>query len=188
MRSWWMVLWLVLSPAVVWAHRSPEVPKDVFGRPLPVVEGRPTLSFYVNRDNRGLVRDRAMKLAFEARASAPVVVVHVDLRDIPGLFHGMARREIRKSWQECLGDISRLYRQAGESAPSWLAEAFYMVADEEGEAHQALGLPKRFREPWVVGWSSEGRELAKGPFAAVAAPLSRALTEPVRSGGAFTAR
>jgi hypothetical protein len=183
-----MVLCLALVPVVVQAHRAPAAPSDVFGRPLPVVEGRPRLVFYVNRDNRGLVREEALKLAFDARASAPVVVVHVDLRDIPGLFHGMARREIRKSWQECLGDISRLYRKAGERAPAWLADAFYMVADEEGEPHKALGLPKRFREPWAVGVSSEGRELGRGPFSAVAAPLTRALTEPVRPGGAFTAR
>ena len=188
MRSWWTLLFLVLAPAVVLANRAPPRAADVFGRPLPVPEGRPLLDFYVNRDTRSLLREKAMQLAFDARASAPVVVVHVDLRDIPGWFHGMARREIRKSWKECLGDIARLYRQSGETPPSWLPDAFFMVADEDGKAHRALGLSKRFREPWAVGVSSEGRELARGSFASVLEPLKRALTQTTRAGGALTAR
>jgi hypothetical protein len=187
MRWGWGFLLLVLAPAVVLATRVPPQATDVFGRPIPVADGRPALVFYVNRDTRGLLRERAMQLAFDARAAAPVVVVHVDLRDIPGWFHGMARREVRKSWKECLGDVSRLYRQSGEAPPPWLADAFFMVADENGDAHRTIGLPKRFREPWAAGFAG-GRELARGPFSAVADSLSRALTLPARAGGALTAR
>jgi len=183
----WLLLALVL-PATALAHRAPEPATDVFGRALPHDDGRPTLSLYINRDNRALLRERAMRLVFDARAATPVVIVHVDLRDIPGWLHGMARREIRKSWQECLADVSRRYAAAGELAPPWLAGALYMVADGDGDAHRALGLEKRFREPWVVGRGSDGHELAKGPFRAVAATLGRLLTTPADVGGAFTAR
>jgi hypothetical protein len=188
MRWFGTFLWLALAPAVVFASRAPKPPTDVLGRPIPVVEGRPVLTFYVNRDNRSLMREKAVQLAFDARASAPVVVVHVDLRDIPGWFHGMAKREIRKSWQECLGDVARLYRQANEKPPSWLADALFMVADDNGEPHVALGLPKRFRQPWAVAVSSGGRELARGPFATVIDGLTRTLTHSSRMRGEVTAR
>ena len=69
--------------------------EDVFGRGVPPGEGRPALVLYANRATRPVLRQHAFDFAYRLRDERPVVVVHVDLRDVPGLFKARARAQKR---------------------------------------------------------------------------------------------
>lgn len=146
---------------------------DVLGRPVPA--GRTELVFYVNRNTRSQLHDAAVPFTYDLRGANPVIVIHVDLSDVPGLFQGMARGEMRRSYKECLADMAKLFRDHGETPPDSLADSFYMVADRDGGPHRAIGLAKRFREPFARVLGPAGEELARGPFPASAATLGHAL-------------
>lgn len=164
----WMGLWGAL-PA-----QAAEF-KDVFGRDVPVGQGRPALVLYANRDTRQVLREHAYRFAFELREKRPIVVVHVDLRDIPGLFKGVARRQIRKSHRESLEAMRQLFREHGQEPPAQLEDSLFMVADSDGAPHHELGLEKGFDEVLAQAVGPSGRELARGPFPGAAETLGHAI-------------
>ncbi|AKQ68586.1 hypothetical protein A176_005498 [Myxococcus hansupus] len=139
--------------------------KDVFGREVPVGKGRPTLVLYANRGSREELRQHAYSFIYDLRAERPIVLIHVDLRDVPGLFKGMARGEIKKSHRESIEHMKNIFRQHGESPPSSeLEESLFMVADSKGEPHQSMGLKKGFDRVVAQVLSPSGQEVARGPF------------------------
>ncbi|PTL80875.1 hypothetical protein [Vitiosangium sp. GDMCC 1.1324] len=149
--------------------------EDVFGREVPLGQGRPALVLYGNRDTRGVLREHAMQFAYELRREHPIVVVHVDLRGIPGFFMGAATRELRRIHAESLDKVRELFRSQGQDPPADLEDSLYMVADSNGAPHRALGLDKGFQQVLVQAMSATGRELARGPFPQATDTIRRAL-------------
>lgn len=167
-----LACWMGLVGALP-AHAS--ALEDVFGREVPLGQGRPALVLYANRDTRDVLREHAMRFAYELRHEHPIVVVHVDLRDIPCFFSGAASREIRKIHRDSLEKIRKLFLDQGQQPPDDLDASLYMVADSTGAPHRALGLEKGFRQVLAQVMSATGRELARGPFPQAARSIQEAL-------------
>ncbi|WP_434345961.1 hypothetical protein ACN6A1_29505 [Myxococcus virescens] len=149
--------------------------KDVFGREVPVGKGRPTLVLYANRGSRDELRQHAYSFIYDLREERPIVLIHVDLRDVPGLFKGMARGEIKKSHRESIEHMRNIFRQHGEAPPPELESSLFLVADAKGEPHQAMGLKKGFGQVVAKVLSPSGRELARGPFPESARKLGQTM-------------
>lgn len=149
--------------------------KDVFGKEVPIGKGRPTVVLYANKGTRDELREHAYQFVYDVRAVKPIVVVRVDLRDVPGLFKGMAKGEIRKSHAESLGLMRDLFQRHGESPPPELDSSLFMVADSKGEPHQSVGLKKGFKTVYAQVLDPAGQELARGPFPQSAGTLGRAV-------------
>ncbi len=149
--------------------------EDVFGRQVPIGEGRPAVVLYANKGTRDALKKTAYQFVYDVRAEKPIVVIRVDLRDVPGLFKGMAKGEIKKSHRESLELMKDLFARRGEAPPAELESSLYMVADTQGEPHQSLGLQKGFDQVFAQVLSPEGHELARGPFPQSARALGRAI-------------
>ncbi|GMU08607.1 hypothetical protein ASNO1_48600 [Corallococcus caeni] len=149
--------------------------KDVFGKEVPIGQGRPTLVLYANKGTREELRQHASQFIYDVRQKKPIVVIHVDLRDVPGLFKGMARGELRKSHDESLNAMKELFREKGEAPPPELDSSLYMVADSKGEPHQAMGLEKGFGRVFAQVLSTSGQEVARGAFSDGTRKLSQAM-------------
>src|SRR5438128_1350934 len=108
---------------------------DVLGREVPIGQGRPALVLYANRGTREGLRGTAYPFIYGLRSAHPIIIVHVDLRDVPGLFKGLARKEIAKSYRASLEEMRKLFSSQGEPPPVDLESSFFMVADSQGEAH-----------------------------------------------------
>ncbi|WNG57655.1 hypothetical protein F0U59_25010 [Archangium gephyra] len=152
--------------------------EDVFGREVPLGQGRPAVVLYANRDTRDVLREHALRFAYDLRRQHPIVVVRVDLRGIPGFFKGAASREIRKIHNDSLTRVRELFLAQGQQPPADLEQSLYMVADTTGAPHSALGLEKGFRQVLVQALGPRGRELARGPFPEAAGAISRAISAP----------
>jgi hypothetical protein len=155
--------------------------EDVFGRDVPLGQGRPAVVLYANRDTRDVLREHALRFAYDLRRQHPIMVVRVDLRGIPGFFKGAASREIRKIHHDTLEKVRAMFLSQGQQPPTDLEHSLYMVADTTGAPHSALGLEKGFRQVLVQALGPRGRELARGPFPEAAGAISRALTAPAPS-------
>jgi hypothetical protein len=151
--------------------------EDVFGREVPLGQGRPTVVLYANRDTREVLREHALRFAYDLRRQRPIVVVRVDLRGIPGFFKGAANREIRKIHNDSLHKVRELFLSQGQQPPADLEQSLFMVADSNGAPHSALGLEKGFRQVLVQALGPRGRELARGPFPEASGAIHRALTQ-----------
>ncbi|QSQ19710.1 hypothetical protein JY651_31020 [Pyxidicoccus parkwayensis] len=149
--------------------------KDVFGKDVPIGQGRPTLVLYANRGTRDELRQSIYKFIYDVREQKPIVVVHVDLRDVPGLFKGMAKGEIKKSHLESLDLMRNEFREHGQPAPAELDSSLFMVADAKGEPHQSMGLNKGFDHVVATVLNASGQEVARGPFPDSARKLGQAM-------------
>jgi hypothetical protein len=149
--------------------------RDAFGRTVPTGSGRPALVFYTNRHTRDELEKYAFQAAFQLRALRPIVVVHVDLRDVPGMFKGMARREVVKAHRESIAEMASLFRRQGLTPPADLDESLFMIPSTGGEAHAALGLRADDRQviAHVVGQS--GQVLGRGSVPSDLPRLARTL-------------
>ena len=148
---------------------------DILGREVPIGQGRPAVVLYANRGNREGLKGTAYEFAYGLRSAHPIVVVHVDLRDVPGLFKGLARKEIAKSYRSSVEQMRKLFSDRGEQPPADLEASFFMVADAQGEAHEALGLKKGFDTVLARAMSPSGHELARGPFPQAASVIGQAI-------------
>ncbi|NMO19853.1 hypothetical protein HPC49_29710 [Pyxidicoccus fallax] len=156
--------------------------KDVFGREIPIGQGRPTVVLYANKGTRDELRQHVYKFIYDVRDEKPIVVVHVDLRDVPGLFKGMAKGEIRKSHKESLDLMRDVFRQHGEAPPPELETSLFMVADSKGEPHKAMGLAKGFGQVVAKVLDPSGAEVARGPFPQSARQFVQAISAVPRQG------
>ncbi|WP_224248405.1 hypothetical protein [Hyalangium gracile] len=148
---------------------------DVLGRQVPVGQGRPALVLYANRGTRDELRTTAYPFIYGLRGAQPIIVVHVDLRDVPGLFKGLARKELVKSYRSSLEEMRRLFREKGEAPPVDLESSFFLVADSKGHPHDELGLKKGFDQVVAQALSPSGQELARGPFPQSAPAIGNAI-------------
>ncbi len=149
--------------------------RDVLGREVPIGHGRPALVFYTNRDNQAALHDSAFGFTYRLRRAMPLVVVHVDLSDVPSLLRGLAIREIRRAERESLAEMARVFHAHGKTPPPQLARSLYMVADAHGASRRALGLQEHFRQPYAQALDADGRELARGPFPQDAREIAQAI-------------
>ncbi len=149
--------------------------EDVFGREIPLGQGRPAVVLYANRGTRQVLHEHAFQFAYDLRRERPIVVVHVDLRDVPRLFRGAASRELRKIHRDSLEIIRKLFRDQGQQPPADLEDSFFMVADSNGASHQALGLEEDFHQVLIQALSPSGRELARGRFPEAAPAIGKAI-------------
>lgn len=174
-KGWtkWMVAVAALIATPVLAAQGPS--EDVLGRAVPA-DGRPTVVIYTNRGTEASLGEHALPMLYDLREENPRVVVKVDMRDIPGLFHGAARGKIKEGYYNSLRDMEKLFAQHGERAPKDMAQQFFLVADSKGESHQSVGLPKGFGAPMVQAFSADGRELARGALPSARKKVERALS------------
>jgi hypothetical protein len=135
---------------------------------------------YANRDTRGVLREHATRFAYEVHRARPILVIRVDLRDLPGFFKGSASRELRKIHRESLESFQRFFREKGQQPPADLEQSLFLVADSQGTPHRALGLEKGFRQVLVQAVSPSGRELARGTFPESVRLIGRALETSAR--------
>ncbi len=149
--------------------------KDVFGKEVPIGQGRPTVVLYANKGTRDELRQHVYQFIYDVRAEKPIVVVHVDLRDVPGLFKGMAKGEIRKSHHESLDLMREMFRKHGQATPAELESSLFMVADSKGEPHQSMGLKKGFDQVFAQVLNPSGEEVARGPFPQSARKLGQSM-------------
>lgn len=151
---------------------------DVMNRPVaPLLSrGRPVLVLYCNRATRW-VGESATRMAVRLWDVPFTTLVHVDLRGIPSLFHGIARHTIRRSQEEGVENYRREFRQAGVEPPGDASERLVLVADPDGAAHAAVGLPEGFKESVAVVYDAQGNEVARGTFPRDADRIERAIRD-----------
>ncbi|MCP3138826.1 hypothetical protein [Pyxidicoccus xibeiensis] len=154
--------------------------EDVFGKQVPIGQGRPTVVLYANKGTRDELRQHAYQFIYDIRGEKPIVVVRVDLRDVPGLFKGMAKGEIRKSHRESLELMRDVFKKHGQPVPAELESSLFMVADSKGEPHKAVGLQKGFKQVFAKVLSPSGQEVASGPFPQSARKLEQSMASAQR--------
>ena len=150
--------------------------RDIFGRQVPVGDGRPALVFYTNEDTRDVLQEHAFALSYDLREKEPIVVVHVDLRGVPGMFKGVARREVRKAHKESVAFMEKYFRDRGIEPPAGsINESLYMVPNYGGQKHKERGLRKGFKSVVAEVRSPEGELVTTGRFPQEKSRLSRAV-------------
>jgi hypothetical protein len=159
------------------AFAGPGPTEDVLGRAVPSADGRATVVIYANRDNEKMLGRYAMPLLYELREQSPRVIVKVDLSDVPGLFHGVARKKAREGFDQSLRDMTEYFTSQGEQPPADMKSQFFLVADMEGEAHRALGLPEGFDTPVVQALGPDGQELVRGELTTSARRVEKVLSK-----------
>ena len=172
-------LWTMMAAVMVLGAGSAlagSPTEDVLGREVPVGDGRSTVVLYANKGCEEALGEHALPMLYSLRDENPRVVVKVDLRDVPGLFHGAARSKIRKGYNESLRDMRALFQKNGVKAPANMGDQFFIVADSKGESHKALGLPKGFSKPVVQAFGPDGKELARGVLPMGRERIERAVT------------
>jgi hypothetical protein len=152
--------------------------KELFGRPLPALLGRPAVVVYANQaTQKEKLTEHLTDLSFRLRDVRPVVLVRVDLRGLPKLFTGFALSTMRSQYFKGIRRYAALCRASHLAAPS-LAEAeasFFMSYDPAGAPHRALGLPSGFRSALAIAYDAQGREIARVRFPEEADVLERAV-------------
>ena len=154
---------------------------DIFGRPVPHADGRPTVVVFTNRSTQESVQNPLPDLLAQQTRSLPLVIVHVDLRGVPGFVHGFAYDRLRKRWGRGLDRYRQQVRASGREPAKDPENSLYFVADADGAPEKAVGLPKDFMTPLVIASDAQGRELVRVPFPQGAASLDAALTGAIGS-------
>jgi hypothetical protein len=151
--------------------------KDVIGRPVAAAFTRrqPVLLLYANQQTQHDTDEPATNFAVRLGDVPMVVLVRVDLRDVFGMFHFFARQVMKSRHAASLKDYAARAQALGRTPPANGAEGLYIVADEKGLSHAAVGLPKGFTTPLAVVLGPDGTELARGAFPADAARLEAAI-------------
>jgi hypothetical protein len=150
---------------------------DVFDRPVaPLLSrGRPTLVLYANRTTQNAVHEPATQLAVRLRDVPFVTLVRVDLRGVPSLFRGWARRTIRNRHHDGVEEYQRAFRAVGAAAPTDAADRLVLMVDPDGSAEQEVGLPAGFSEALALVLDCRGNELARGMFPREAERIEHAI-------------
>lgn len=155
----------LLAALCVWPGLASAATYDIFGREVPVGEGRPTLIFYSNAETRDILAEHVYELSYELRDKNPIVVVRVDLRGVPGLFKGMAQREVKKAHQESVEVMEQYFREQGtEPTPGLVNASLFMIPDYGGKPHRSRGLEQGFGSVFAEVRDGAGELVTSGTF------------------------
>lgn len=151
--------------------------EDVIGRPVSQVfsSGRPVLLLYANEQTQADTDEPGTAFAVRVRDVPMAMVVRVDLRDVLGMFHFVARRVMRGRHAQSMEEYAKRAKAAGRTPMKDPEQRLYIVADEAGVTHAAVGLPKGFTRALAIVLDADGRERARGAFPTDAAKLEAAL-------------
>ncbi len=163
------IVGLSLVAATAVASVGPVGEVDVFDRPTAPVfgGGLPVLVLYASRGTEAASTAPARAIAEQLADLPYVTLVRVDLRDVPGLFHGIARTIIRASHDRSLTRTVEREAKAGRTVDrERLSARLLLVVDNEGLSHSAEGLAEGFPLPVAIVVDPEGREVARGTLPA----------------------
>lgn len=167
---------LFIAVLLAWPSLASAATYDVFGRQVPVGQGRPTLIFYSNAETRDALAEQVYAMSYELREQNPIVVVRVDLRGVPSLFKGMAQREVKKAHEESVAVMEQYFRDQGaEPTPGLVHSSLFMVPDYGGGPHKARGLEQGFQSVLAEVRDSSGAFVTSGTFPDGRNRLSRAV-------------
>lgn len=160
---------------------APKIGTDVFGRPLEPRLGRgwPAIVVYANQQVDDAISKPLRELSDRLFNEPYITVVHVDLRGVPSMFHGIARNVIRDKHKQSIEHYRSECRRRGVEPYSFADHTLIFIADGEGRSHTAMGLRKNFKEAFMVVLDGDGNEVARGPYPRAAPALEKALRQSI---------
>lgn len=166
----------LIAALLAWPALASASTTDILGREVPVGDGRPMLVFYSNAETRDALSASVYEMSYELRDQNPIVVVRVDLRGVPSLFHGIAHGEVRKAHKESVEVMEQYFRDHGtEPTPGLVNASLFMVPDYGGAPHQARGLEKGFHEMVAEVRDGNGAFITSARFPQGKQKLSKAV-------------
>jgi hypothetical protein len=162
----WLVLIALLTAVQADASTLDTSGKDIFDRPVAelVSHGLPTMVLYANKATKDTVQGPATQMAVRLHDVPFVTLVHIDLRDVPALFRGIARGKIRNSHRNGVERYVEAFRSLGFAPPDDAFNRLIFVSDNDGGPQQALGLNRGFSEALAIVYDGQGQEICRGPF------------------------
>lgn len=154
--------------------------RDILGRPVPMSAGRPTIVVYANRATGDPIQKALADVSVRLAEIRPVVVVRVDLRDLPGLFKGFAASRIKTRYTDGIKLYESECQRLGVAANPHPQDSLFFVSDENGQPHQTVGLAPGFHEAVAVAYDAEGQELIRVPFPKGADLIERSVRAAAR--------
>jgi hypothetical protein len=148
---------------------------DILGRQVPVPGGRPSIIVYANRATGDPIQLALADVSARLADVKPLVVVRVDLRDLPGIFKGYASSRIRTRYEDGLKLYGTECRRLGCGPDPHPQDSLFFVSDPDGQSHQSVGLPSGFHEALAVAYDASGREILRVPFPSGASQLESAV-------------
>lgn len=184
-RHWGLLVALLVATSAG-AATLDERGRDVFDRPVAelVSRGLPTLVLYANKGTKDAIQGPATEMAVRLHDVSFVTVVHVDLREVPSFFRGIARGKIRNSQQDAAARYADAYRQRGYPVPADFSDRLIFVADSDGAPHQAIGLGRGFNEAQAAVFDAQGREVFRGSFPRAVGQFEQAIRDAAARGKA----
>lgn len=173
--SWSLVMAALALSVARLAAAAPNT-TDVFDHPLRAVLERntPKLILYTNQNTRDAVAQPADLVANHLKEIPFVLVVHVDLRGVPGFLLGFARHLMQSNQSDGNAKYIELSRAAG-LAPADGADRVHVVMEADGAAHEGVGLAKGFTHALAVVLDKAGHEILRTPFPDGSAAVEQAL-------------
>ena len=153
---------------------------DIFDRDVPVLSARPTVVLFANRATGDAIQDPLSDFSVRTDDLHPLIIVRLDLRDLPGLFRGFAYGNMRSRFSRALKCYKDESARLGHEPIQHAEDSLFFVVEDDGKAHRAQGLPPGFRTALAIAYDATGREIARGPFPASAPLLEQALRSAER--------
>jgi len=173
-----LLIFVLAFPLV--ASAEPE--KDIFGRSVPEGRGQVVLVLYANRQTQDACDDPMNDLTFNLRDIDILVLIRIDLRGIPSIFEGIAKRIMRSAYVDGLEKYRKKFRDAKLEPPKDDDKGLFFIADSYGKPHQAAGLASGFKEAMMVAYDPAGREIARMKFpqqlSEIEAAIRKAVAKP----------
>lgn len=182
MRFWHRCCVALLALASFGADSdAPKGGTDVFGHPFEERLGRgwPAIVVYANQQTDDKVSKPLLDLSDRLFNEPYIKLVYVDLRGVPSMFHGIARSVLRDKHKQSIEHYRSDCRRRGIEPHSFADRTLIFVADDKGRRHSALGLPKNFKEAFMIVLDGDGNEVARGPYPRAAPALERALRQSI---------
>jgi hypothetical protein len=151
---------------------------DVFDHPLrPVLERpEPKLILYASQGTGNSINDPATMMSRRLKDIPYVLVIKIDLRGVPKFLMGFARKLMQNSQSDGNEKYDELARAAGlKSADA--TDRVHVVMEEDGAAHQLMGMAQGFKQAMAVVLDAAGREMLRTPFPAGADAVEKAIRE-----------
>lgn len=149
--------------------------QDIFKRPIPTEQARPTVVVYANHQTQDAVTDPLADFAVQVNDIHPLILVRIDLRGLPGFLQGFAFENMRSRFVNGLKRYWTETQKHGGVPHPQPENSLFFIEDREGLAHQAAGLGEGFQEALAIIYDAHGQEIARGAFPREAGRLEEAL-------------